>query len=122
MYEDAHQSLVERGYRATTIRAVANAAGGDPEVTRLVRRQDERRAVTARWLVDGVAGRAPLRSDLTTVAATESVWALMDPVLFVRHTRHRGWPPEAYEGSWARSVLRLLTDHLTEQSTRAEDS
>jgi AcrR family transcriptional regulator len=103
---------------AGVLLAAYEAAGGDAEVARLVRRQEERRAVTARWMVDGVAGRAPLRSGLTTGAATESVWALMDPVLFVRLTRHRGWAPEAYESWWASSVLRLLTEQSTEQSTR----
>ena len=69
-----------------------------------------------------VADRVPLRSDLTTHLATESIWALMDPVLFVRLTRHRGWAGEAYESWWASSVQGLLTDHPTEQPTHEEDA
>lgn len=107
---------------AGVLLAAYEAAGGDAEVASLVRRQEEHRAVTARWMVDGVAGRAPLRSDLTAGAATESVWALMDPVLFVRLTRHRGWAPQAYESWWASSVLRLLTEQPTEQPSNEENA
>ena len=90
--------------------AAYEAAATDPVVARLVDDQEQRRAVTARWIVDGVAALAAPRPGLTTDDATESVWLLMDPAVFVRLTRRRGWPPERYETWWAESVLRLLTN------------
>jgi len=95
---------------AGVILAAYEAAASDPVVARLVDDQEQRRATTARWMVDGVAALSPLRPGLTAGDATESVWLLMDPAVFVRLTCRRGWTPERYETWWAESVLRLLTD------------
>jgi AcrR family transcriptional regulator len=95
---------------AGVLLAAYEASASDPMVARLVAQQEQRRAVTARWVVDGVATVAALRPGLTSADATESVWLLMDPAVFVRLTRRRGWPPERYETWWAESVLRLLTN------------
>ena len=95
---------------AGVLLAAYEAAATDPMVARLVDDQEQRRAVTARWIVDGVGAKTPLRPGLTADDATESVWLLMDPVVFVRLTRRRGWTPERYETWWAESVLRLLTN------------
>lgn len=95
---------------AGVLLAAYEAAATDPTVARLVDDQEQRRAVTARWIVDGVGAKTPLRPGLATDDATESVWLLMDPVVFVRLTRRRRWPPERYETWWAESVLRLLTN------------
>ena len=95
---------------AGVILAAYEAAASDTVVARLVEDQEQRRAVTAQWMVDGVSARSPLRPGLTAGDATESVWLLMDPAVFVRLTRRRGWTPERYETWWAESVLRLLTN------------
>ena len=95
---------------AGVILAAYEAAASDPVVARLVEDQEQRRAVTAQWMVDGVSARSPLRPGLTVSDATESIWLLMDPAVFVRLTRRRGWTPERYETWWAESVLRLLTN------------
>jgi AcrR family transcriptional regulator len=95
---------------AGVLLAAYEAAASDATVARLVDQQERRRAVTARWVVDGVVRLAALRPGLTSNDATDSVWLLMDPVVFVRLTRRRDWPPERYETWWAESVLRLLTD------------
>jgi AcrR family transcriptional regulator len=100
---------------AGVLLAAYEAATGDPAVARLVHAHEERRAVTARWLVDAMVTRTPLRRGVTAGDATDSVWLLMDPVLFVRLTRRRGWPPERYETWWAESVLRLLTNEQTNE-------
>jgi AcrR family transcriptional regulator len=95
---------------AGVLLAAYEASASDPMVARLVAQQEQRRAVTARWVVNGVATVAALRPGLTSDDATESVWLLMDPAVFVRLTRRRGWTPERYETWWAESVLRLLTN------------
>jgi hypothetical protein len=53
-------------------------------------------------------GRASLRVGLDRAAAVETVWMLMDPVVFSRLTRHRGWSPERYATWFADSVAQLL--------------
>ncbi len=95
---------------AGVLLAAYEAAASDSTVAQLVDQQEQRRAVTARWVVDSVATVAALRAGLTSDEATESVWLLMDPAVFVRLTRRRGWPPDRYQTWWAESVLRLLTN------------
>ncbi|MEP6650323.1 MAG: TetR/AcrR family transcriptional regulator [Lapillicoccus sp.] len=98
---------------ASVVLAAYEAAAVDREIAGLVADQEQHRAVTARWVVDGVATRTPLRPELTPEEATESVWLLMDPAIFVRLVRRRGWPPERYQTWWAASVLHLLTKEGT---------
>jgi hypothetical protein len=45
---------------------------------------------------------------LDRAAAIETVWMLMDPVVFSRLTRHRGWSPKRYARWFADSVAQLL--------------
>jgi hypothetical protein len=41
----------------------------------------------------------------------------MDPAVYDRLTRRRGWPPRKYERWFAGSVRRLLTDSTPEETT-----
>jgi len=67
------------------------------------------RAVTASWIIDGVRRVASLREGCGSEEAVDTVWLLMDPAVFDRLTRRRGWTLEHYERWFARSVARLLT-------------
>lgn len=72
------------------------AAGGD-ELDALRRQMVAQREVTAAWLVDRLAERSALRPRLRRSEAVDMVWALIDPALFDRLTRHRGWTVARYE-------------------------
>ena len=62
--------------------------------------------------------RAALRSGLDRTAAVETVWLLMDPVVFSRLTRNRAWSADHYASWFADSVTRLLTSvHPERRST-----
>ena len=56
--------------------------------------------------------RAALRPGLDRAGAIDTVWMLMDPVVFSRLTRHRGWSADRYASWFADSVTRLLTSEL----------
>jgi AcrR family transcriptional regulator len=88
--------------------AAYEAATADPDIHVLVADRELQRERTAGWIVDGVVGRASLRVGLDRAAAVETVWMLMDPVVFSRLTRHRGWSPERYATWFADSVAQLL--------------
>jgi len=88
--------------------AAYEAATADPDIHLLVADRELQRERTAGWIVDGVLGRASLRVGLDRAAAIETVWMLMDPVVFGRLTRHRGWSPERYATWFADSVAQLL--------------
>jgi AcrR family transcriptional regulator len=88
--------------------AAYEAATADPDIHVLVADRELQRERTAGWIVDGVLGRASFRVGLDRAAAIETVWMLMDPVVFSRLTRHRGWSPERYATWFADSVAQLL--------------
>jgi AcrR family transcriptional regulator len=88
--------------------AAYEAAASDPDIYVLVTDRELQRERTAGWIVDGVLGRASLRAGVDRAAAVDTVWMLMDPVVFSRLTRHRGWSPERYATWFADSVAQLL--------------
>jgi AcrR family transcriptional regulator len=94
---------------AGLVLAAFEGSAKDQELERVARQMVEQRAVTAAWVVDSVRRVAPLRADCSTEEAVDTVWLLMDPAVFDRLTRRRGWTLEHYERWFARSVARLLT-------------
>ncbi len=88
--------------------AAYEAAVTDPDIQLLILDREAQRERTTGWIVDGVVKRAGLRSGLDRASAIDTVWLLMDPVVFSRLTRHRGWSPDRYASWFADSVARLL--------------
>lgn len=93
---------------AELVVAAYEAAPTDPEIKALTARQEAQREITAGWIVDGIVARAPLRAGITRAIAIDTVWLLMDPVVFSRLTRRRGWSPTEFECWFTESVPRLL--------------
>lgn len=97
---------------AGLVLAVFEAAGSDADLMALSTEMVTQRHGTASWIVEALARIAPLHPDLTTTAAVETLWLMMDPAVFVRLTRDRGWAEDRYRSWLARSVRRLLVaDH-----------
>ena len=93
---------------AGLILAALDAAPLDEEIGAVATQMAAQREVMAAWLVDGLARRAALRPGLDRAEAVDTVWLLMDPVVFTRLTGPRGWPPARFRVWFAASVLRLL--------------
>jgi len=87
--------------------AVLEGATGDVELAEVADRMVEQRAVTAGWIVDLLAGLAPLRPGLSRADAVDTVWLLMEPSIFDRLTRRRGWSTARYQ-EWLASTMRTL--------------
>jgi AcrR family transcriptional regulator len=94
---------------AGVILAAYEAAASDPDIQLLILDRESQRERTTAWIVDSVLERAALRPGLDRAGAIDTVWMLMDPVIFNRLTRHRGWSPDRYTSWFADSVTRLLT-------------
>jgi AcrR family transcriptional regulator len=92
---------------AGLVMAAFEAARVDPDLAEVAAQLTAQRRVTAEWLVDALATTARLRDEPSE--AVETLWVLMDPVVFDRLVRNRGWTPERYQRWWARSARRLLT-------------
>ena len=90
--------------------AAYEAAASDPDIQLLIMDRESQRERTASWIVDGVVERAGLRPGIARAGAIDTVWMLMDPAIFNRLTRHRGWSPDRYASWFADSVTRLLID------------
>jgi TetR/AcrR family transcriptional regulator of autoinduction and epiphytic fitness len=90
--------------------AAYEAAASDPDIQLLIMDRESQRERTTAWIVNGVVERAGLRPGLDSAAAIDTVWMLMDPVIFNRLMRHRGWSLDRYASWFADSVTRLLVD------------
>lgn len=93
---------------AGLVLAVFEGSAGDPDLAELSEQMIAQRSRTAEWLVDTVAERAALRADCTRQDAVDTLWILMDPAVFDRLRRHRGWTQAHYRRWFADSVGRLL--------------
>lgn len=93
---------------ARLVLVVLEAAAAEPAVGLLAADRLAQRARTAEWIVDGVVARALLRDGVDRAHAVDTVWLLMDPVVYVRLTGDRGWPPQRYRDWFVDSVQRLL--------------
>jgi AcrR family transcriptional regulator len=95
--------------RLCDVVAVMNqAAAADEEIAGLARMFDEQRHAGARAIVAGLGTQRPMRADLDTDTATDTMWLLMDPVVYRRLVVDRAWSPAAYERWFAESTRRLL--------------
>jgi hypothetical protein len=101
---------------AGLVLAVFEAASADAELAALAEQLTAQRAATAGWIVDQLIGKARLRVGCTRQEAVDTVWILMDPAVFDRLTRRRGWRFQQYEHWFAGSVERLLIGEATSAS------
>jgi AcrR family transcriptional regulator len=103
------QVLAASAERAAGLAAAAlEAARADEDIAAVAVQLMSQREVMAAWLVDGVMRRSPLRAGTNRVAAVDTVWALMDPVIFCRLTSDRHWTTSQFERWFTDSVRRLL--------------
>lgn len=93
---------------AGLVLAVFEAARSDPDLATLASQRTRQRATTAGWLIDAMTRIAPLRTELTRADAVDEMWTLMEPALFDRLVRHRGFTPADYARWFARAARRLL--------------
>ncbi|MBV9355929.1 MAG: TetR family transcriptional regulator [Chloroflexi bacterium] len=101
---------------AGLVAAALEAAPGDAALRGLADRLVAQRLQTAGWIVDRLVERAPLRAGLTRGAAIDSLWILLEPVVYLRLTRDRGWSPARFEAWLIDSVARLVVDEHQRRS------
>ncbi len=101
---------------AGLVLAVFEGARSDPELAELTAQLTRQRATTASWLTDAMAQFAPLRAEQTRAEVVDGMWALMEPALFDRLVRHRGFTPADYARWFARAARRLLVPDAPERN------
>jgi TetR/AcrR family transcriptional regulator, regulator of autoinduction and epiphytic fitness len=93
---------------AGLVLAVFEGSSKDSELAELTEQLIRQRAITAQWIVDGLAGTANLRDELTRQDAVDTMWLLMEPAVFQRLVHHRHWTVDRYQDWFARTARRLL--------------
>jgi len=88
--------------------SVLEGAGSDPELTALAAQMAAQRVTMAAWVVTRLSALGALRAEVSEDEAADTVFAMMEPALFDRLTRQRGWTLARYQDWIARSLLRLL--------------
>lgn len=103
--------------------AAYEVAARDLDIAAFVTRQEAQREGTVRWIVEGLMRYGPLRPDRAPDEAVDTLWLLMDPVLFHRLTTARGWTAERVRDWFVDAALRLLLArpgeprHLSEEES-----
>lgn len=82
-------------------------AGSDPELASLAAAMIAQRVTMAAWAAARLSALRALPADVGEDEAADTVFALMEPALFDRLTRQRGWTPARYQ-DWIARSLRLL--------------
>jgi AcrR family transcriptional regulator len=77
---------------AGLVLAACDAAGTDPALREVAEQLSAQRAAAA-WIIDGIRSRAGVRPGITRQHAIDQVWLLIDPAVYHRLTRYRGWSP-----------------------------
>ncbi len=84
---------------------MADAAKTERDIDKILQRLDRQRLEHIALAVEQIAAHGPFRDDMTPAAhATDVVWALTSPELFLLLTRERGWSKEAY-AAWLSDTL-----------------
>jgi AcrR family transcriptional regulator len=98
---------------AGLVLAAFEAVSTDSELAEVAGKMSAQRATTAGWIIDQLARKAPLREGCDRQEAIDTVWILMDPAVFDRLIRQRGWELQQYQRWFAGSVARLLIGDTT---------
>lgn len=89
---------------------LAGAAGSDPEIAGLYRRQQHSRYQDQRRLARSLARKGALRPGLSQARATDIVWAIANPTMHRRLAGERRWT----DGEYERWLAHVLTCSLLE--------
>lgn len=101
---------------AGLVLAALEGSAHSPELAALSDQLTAQRGHTATWVVQALARVAPRPAGLDEGGAVDTLWMLMDPAVFDRLTRQRGWSVARYQDWVVRSAARLLTTDGKEDS------
>jgi AcrR family transcriptional regulator len=104
----AHEMVAITGRVAGLAQALEVAAGMDPAGRDLMEQGQRHRLDDARIVIDRLRALNALTSNLTYDEAVDLVWLAIDPVLFDRLVRVRGWSTSRFEEWLAQHLIMQL--------------
>lgn len=93
---------------------MAGAAGSDPEIAEMYRRQQQARYKDQRHVARSLSRKGALRAGLSEARATDIMWAIANPNTHRSLIGERGWATEEYE----RWLAQVLISALIEEPAR----
>jgi AcrR family transcriptional regulator len=99
---------------------LAGAAGSDPEIAELYRKQQQARYEDQQRLARSLARKGALRDGLSEATATDIMWAIANPNTHYALISERRWTPEGYEPWLAHMLTCALLPEPSEGSCSAE--
>jgi AcrR family transcriptional regulator len=121
---NARNSRIVKERIATVLEVVRGAAPLDPEIEALWERIQSDFYGVQRSIVEKLHARKALRPGLDVARATDILWTLNHPDVWLLLVRGRGWTPDEYEDWFAEtSCAQLLAPRRpSRSSTRASSS
>jgi AcrR family transcriptional regulator len=89
---------------APVLKIVRDAAGADPEMAVLWQTSQQQRIADYQAFVQMLASKQALRSGLTVEHATDIIFTLVSPEVYLSFTVQRGWTP----GQWEHWITHTL--------------
>jgi AcrR family transcriptional regulator len=93
---------------AALIEAVEHGASADPDVVELARRGAQKRHDDLAGVIAALSALTPLHEGLDATAATDALWALTSPTVYLELTVDRGWTAERWISVTTRAVTAAL--------------
>jgi len=87
---------------------MVDAAKIEPEFDRILQKLNKQRLEHMAFAVQQIASNGPFRKKIDNADATDIVWTLTSPEVFLLFTRDRGWPKEKYAEWLADMLARAL--------------
>jgi hypothetical protein len=102
-----HLTRVARRYAPIheVLRGAANS--GEEDLRQLWEDEEEQRLTGARFWIDALSAKTPLRGGLDTATATDILWLLMSPDNYSRLVHRRGWTDAQYQ-QWLDDSINVL--------------
>jgi AcrR family transcriptional regulator len=97
-------SLAILGRLAPVLKIVRDAAGADPEMAALWQIIQQQRLADFAAFTQLLASKQALRPDLTVQHATDILFCLISPEVYLSFTAQRGWTPDQW-AQWASHTL-----------------
>jgi TetR/AcrR family transcriptional regulator, regulator of autoinduction and epiphytic fitness len=104
----AQQLTASAGRAAGLAAAALEGARADGDIAAVAAQLMSQRQAMAAWLVDGILLRSALRDGVSRSGAIDTVWTLMDPVIFCRFTEDRRWTSARFERWFTDTIAQLL--------------
>ena len=100
---------------AVISKILVDAARTEVEIDRILQKLNKQRLEHMTLAVRQIAAHGPFRENMDEASATDTVWTLTSPEVFLLLTRDRGWSKEQYAQWLGNILIRTLLPEQNDQ-------